>query len=100
MEDIETVAMTNTTLLPILAFNDVYRVTQKYTAPAGHGTRNADTESGTTPPKEQKITVAQFGRTLLEVREKWNTLERIDEKTGEKKEDKEGLVLFAGDGES
>lgn len=88
--------------LPILAFNDVYRVRQKYTAPAGHATRNTDEEEPeqTGKPKEEYISVGQFGRTLLDLRNGWGTKRVAVNGTGEGKEEKEGLVLFAGDGGS
>jgi hypothetical protein len=89
--------------LPILAFNDVYRVRQKYTAPAGHATRNADGQEPEQAgkPKEEYISVSQFGRTLLDLRNGWETKGQRQNgvKEGSKEgEEKEGLVLFAGDG--
>lgn len=93
-----------TTLLPILAFNDVYRVRQKYSVPAGHATRDADGDQPATngggKPKEEYITVGQFGKTLLDLRNGWDTkpaAQNGSSQSGE--EEKEGLVLFAGDGE-
>jgi hypothetical protein len=92
-----------TTLLPILAFNDVYRVRQKYSVPAGHATRDADGDhpatNGGGKPKEEYITVGQFGKTLLDLRNGWDTkpgARNGSSQGGE--EEKEGLVLFAGDG--
>ncbi|KAK4685256.1 hypothetical protein P7C73_g4898, partial [Tremellales sp. Uapishka_1] len=67
--------------LPLLCFNDVYRVNQRFVPQPGSP---PETSSGT------HISVAQFGQLLLSEREKWK-----DGKEG--KEGKEGLVLFAGD---
>lgn len=88
--------------LPILAFNDVYRVRQKYTAPAGHATRDKDGEEPELAgkPKEEYISVGQFGRTLLDLRDAWDSKRRVENGVKEGKEEKEGLVLFAGDGQS
>ncbi|KAJ9106430.1 hypothetical protein QFC21_001576 [Naganishia friedmannii] len=89
-----------TTTLPLLAFNDVYRVTQKYSAPAGHATRtnqgeppssSSGDQAGKGKKEDEYISVAQFGRTLLGIRDGWG-----DSSGGEG--GKEGLVLFAGDG--
>lgn len=92
-----------TTLLPILAFNDVYRVRQKYTAPAGHATRDVDGDqpetNGGGKPKEEYISVGQFGRTLLDLRNGWDSKHPAENGDGmNHEEEKEGLVLFAGDG--
>ena len=90
-----------TTFVPILAFNDVYRVRQKYSVPAGHATRDADGDqpptNGNTQPKEEYITVGQFGRTLLDLRNGWDSKPGAQDGASHE-EEKEGLVLFAGDG--
>lgn len=96
--------VSSTIRLPILAFNDVYRVRQKYTAPAGHATRDVDGEvpEQAGKPKEEYISVSQFGRTLLDLRNGWETKHQRENGVGREmnqlEEDKEGLVLFAGDG--
>ncbi|KAJ9124394.1 hypothetical protein QFC22_001194 [Naganishia vaughanmartiniae] len=104
-----TTAPTTTVNLPLLAFNDVYRVTQKYSVPAGHATRTpqegdqpgagagAGASAGANGKNgDEYISVAQFGRTLLDIRDSWRP-----SSSGEEEEDagREGLVLFAGDGE-
>lgn len=84
--------------LPILAFNDVYRATpQKYVSPAGHATRDPDTEKSSA--KEETISAAQFGRTLLDIREGWQKRKEV-KKGNESDVERDGLVLFAGDGGS
>lgn len=93
----------STIRLPILAFNDVYRVRQKYTAPAGHATRNANGQEPEQAgkPKEEYISVSQFGRTLLDLRNGWGTRHHGENGVtagSKEEEEKEGLVLFAGDG--
>ncbi|OCF34141.1 hypothetical protein I316_04090 [Kwoniella heveanensis BCC8398] len=65
--------------LPILCFNDVYRVSQKYNPQPG---APQDRSGG------QHINVSQFAQLLLSERGKWQ-----DRQDGEK----DGLVLFAGD---
>ncbi|KAF8163115.1 Metallo-dependent phosphatase-like protein [Crassisporium funariophilum] len=66
-----------TTSLPILHFNDVYRVTQKFSS------SNADT---TIEP--ETIDVAQFAALIDDLRDRWAP--RPDES-------RDGLVLFSGD---
>ncbi len=101
--------------LPLLCFNDVYRVEQRYNAPTPAATTNTPAggtgpSATTNPPqsaKEQKICVGQFARTLLDVRDSWpkraakqydgaanDMLQRSEEEAAER----DGLVLFAGDG--
>ncbi|WWD20985.1 hypothetical protein CI109_105465 [Kwoniella shandongensis] len=70
--------------LPLLCFNDVYRVSQKYNPQPG---APEDKSPG------QQISVAQFGQLLLSERDKWATRDGGKEKES----DKDGLVLFAGD---
>lgn len=103
--------------LPILCFNDVYRVEQRYNPPTPAASINtpaggAGPSATTNPPQskqEQKITVGQFARTLLDIRDSWpkrdakqydgatkDVLQRSEEEAVER----DGLVLFAGDGES
>lgn len=79
------------TTLPILCFNDVYRVSQKYVPQPGAPDRKVSKSDSTGNDTEDKINVAQFGRLLESHREKW--ADRPD-KEGD---GKEGLVLFAGD---
>ncbi|WVR09253.1 hypothetical protein IAU60_006318 [Kwoniella sp. DSM 27419] len=64
--------------LPLLCFNDVYRVNQKYNPQPGA----PEDKSG------NEINVSQFAHLLLSERAKWK-----DRQDGSK----EGLVLFAGD---
>ncbi|WVQ75350.1 hypothetical protein IAR50_004969 [Cryptococcus sp. DSM 104548] len=71
--------------LPILCFNDVYRVQQKYNPQPGAPEDNSP---------DQNITVSQFAELLLTERSKWADKSTLAQ-DGEK--EKEGLVLFAGD---
>ena len=75
--------------LPILCFNDVYRVNQHYVAqPGAPSDPSSSSEQG-------QISVSQFGRLLLSERDKWGTR---PSGVGDSSQDvKEGLVLFAGD---
>ena len=84
--------------LPILSFNDVYRVSQRFVpqpgSPAYNKSSNGDGET---------ISVSQFGHTLFEERDKWAD-RKGDRDTRAKGADaveqgdvKDGLVLFAGD---
>ena len=97
--------------LPILAFNDVYRVSQRYVPQPGAPSDSTDGEA--------HISVSQFGELLLSERGKWadrkagkgeagngedvgETREVTDgedasKDRGEEEGEKEGLVLFAGD---
>ncbi|WVQ81605.1 hypothetical protein IAT38_003729 [Cryptococcus sp. DSM 104549] len=77
-------------VLPLLCFNDVYRVTQKYNPQPGAP------EDPTSPSSSsQNIHVSQFAELLLSERAKWG--DRDGSKGKEKESDKDGLVLFAGD---
>lgn len=92
--------------VPLLCFNDVYRVSQKYVpqpnAPEYDRSKaggSADKDDGDGP----RISVSQFAQTLLSEREKWADSPKsgIDGKEADKDGrdglQKEGLVLFAGD---
>ncbi|WWC64228.1 uncharacterized protein I303_106837 [Kwoniella dejecticola CBS 10117] len=72
--------------LPILCFNDVYRVSQKYNPQTGA----PDDKSG-----GSHINVSQFAQLLFNERKKWPDRPRAKGK--EKEKEKDGLVLFAGD---
>lgn len=61
------------------SFNDVYRVTQKYTPPD-------DTPAG---DEQRYISAAQFARMLSDVRDGWQDSSKAEGQ-------KEGLVLFSG----
>ncbi|WWC73295.1 uncharacterized protein I206_107262 [Kwoniella pini CBS 10737] len=78
--------------LPILCFNDVYRVSQKYNAQPG---APDDKSGGTT------INVSQFAQLLFNERNKWpeksSSTSLNGSKGKEKETEKDGLVLFAGD---
>ena len=74
--------------LPILCFNDVYRVTQRYVPQPG-----APLDKGKATVRDRQISVSQFGELLLGERAKW-----ADKPNGSSTDpEKEGLVLFAGD---
>lgn len=83
--------------VPLLTFNDVYRVSQRYVPQPGA----PDDPSSS---KGSSISVSQFGELLLSRRETWadspplsNTSRQGDWKGKGKGKGKEGLVLFAGD---
>ncbi|ODN74799.1 hypothetical protein L202_07114 [Cryptococcus amylolentus CBS 6039] len=71
--------------LPILCFNDVYRVQQKYNPQPGAPEDNSP---------DQNITVSQFAQLLLTERSKWADKSTL---AADGEMEKEGLVLFAGD---
>lgn len=125
----------NMTLLPILAFNDVYRLRQKYSVPAHHaaaaaaaaereavvnGNGDVKTRPDSSTEKEATISVGQFGRKLLDIWNSWPVVRGAEGKiltssgastpsslreaqlrsNGQgdgKQEQRDGLVLFAGD---
>lgn len=67
--------------LPILAFNDVYRVRQRYVAQPGCPNNEEHAQ-------DAEINVGQFAKLTRDIRETW--LERPDGV-------RDGLFLFAGD---
>ncbi|TXT08774.1 hypothetical protein VHUM_02902 [Vanrija humicola] len=69
--------------IPLLAFNDVYRVRQRYVAQPGAPA------SDTPAPPEADISVGQFTELVYSLRDEWAAKPLSDEK--------EGLILFAGD---
>ncbi|WVN91141.1 uncharacterized protein L203_106393 [Cryptococcus depauperatus CBS 7841] len=75
------------TKIPLLCFNDVYRVQQKYIPQPG-------APSDDTPNKT--ITVSQFAELLLGVRDAWPNRADVND-SYPNKDNKDGLVLFAGD---
>jgi 5'-nucleotidase len=77
--------------IPILAFNDVYRVSQKYVSQPGAPPDPSSSKG------EGQISVSRFGELLLSQRGSWPDRRSQDEKHGDKEKEKEGLVLFAGD---
>ena len=79
--------------IPILAFNDVYRVSQRYVPQPG---APEDPSSSSSSSKgDRHIIVSQFGELLLSQRSSWP--DRQDSKSQDGEKEKEGLVLFAGD---
>ncbi|ORX38934.1 Metallo-dependent phosphatase-like protein [Kockovaella imperatae] len=85
--------------LPIICFNDVYRVSQRYVPQPGAPDDPKAKENGAT------ITVSQFGHVLFSERDKWQDRKGKGKERGDGKgvdavegdAEKEGLVLFAGD---
>jgi hypothetical protein len=77
-----------TTTLPLLCFNDVYRVKQRFVPQPGSPV-DSSSSSG-----EQYINVSQFGQLVHSIRDKW--ADRTEERYDGGKE-KDGLILFAGD---
>jgi hypothetical protein len=99
----------STIQLPLLAFNDVYRVSQKYNAPTPPAREPGSSSQQSQPEHSDRITVAQFARLLLDIRDKWRNrdspqydddMDGVMNRNDEEGLDREGLVLFAGDGES
>lgn len=85
--------------IPLLCFNDVYRVSQRY-VPQPHAPTPSSSSSSS--KEEQNISVSQFGQLLLSQRDQWPDRPQKggdgDGQGGKGKEgEKEGLVLFAGD---
>lgn len=102
--------------VPIICFNDVYRVSQRYVPQPG-----APKDTGKAAVEDGHISVSQFGKLLLSERDKWDNSpsgstsgytdtpsSSVDNgapdgegspRQGEAAKDKlkEGLVLFAGD---
>ena len=72
------------TTLPLICFNDVYRVNQKYVPQPG-APEHKHTKSG-----QPEISVTQFAKLVQLIRDEWP-----DSKDEEG--NKDGLVLFAGD---
>jgi 5'-nucleotidase len=77
-----------TTILPLLCFNDVYRVKQRFVPQPG------SPEDSTSSSGEQFINVSQFGQLVHSIRDTW--ADREEERYDGGKE-KDGLILFAGD---
>ena len=75
--------------IPILCFNDVYRVSQKYVPQPGAPEHPSASSKG-----ESHISVSQFGELLLSQRAAWPDR---DVKGSDGEKEKDGLVLFAGD---
>ncbi|OWZ73671.1 hypothetical protein AYX14_00816 [Cryptococcus neoformans] len=73
--------------IPLLCFNDVYRVNQKYNPQPGAPEDNSS---------DRTITVSQFAELLLSERSKWAN-RQIEDQDDQEGASKEGLVLFAGD---
>jgi hypothetical protein len=99
----------STIQLPLLAFNDVYRVSQKYNAPTPPAREPGSSSQQFQPEHGDRITVAQFARLLLDIRDKWrkrdspqydDDMDGVMNRNDEEGMEREGLVLFAGDGES
>ena len=83
--------------LPILAFNDVYRVSQRFVPQPGSPSDPSSSKTG------GQISVSQFGELLLSRRAAWSTreggLSENQDADGDMdgEGEKDGLVLFAGD---
>jgi 5'-nucleotidase len=77
-----------TTILPLLCFNDVYRVKQRFVPQPGSPEDSASSHG------EQFINVSQFGQLVHSIRDTW--ADRDEERYDGGKE-KDGLILFAGD---
>jgi 5'-nucleotidase len=75
--------------IPLICFNDVYRVRQKYVPQPGAPRAPGGADKGG-PAGE--ISVSQFGQLIYDIRDGWEVKQGED---GE--EERQGLVLFAGD---
>lgn len=73
--------------IPILCFNDVYRVKQRYVPQPGAPRSPGESDRTDQSPE---ISVSQFGQLIYDLRGEWAV------KRGEG-DVREGLVLFAGD---
>ncbi|RXK38756.1 hypothetical protein M231_03932 [Tremella mesenterica] len=73
--------------LPILCFNDVYRVNQRYVSQPGAPSVSSKTDG--------HISVSQFGHLLLDQRAEW--ADRSNSSSSTETREKDGLVVFAGD---
>jgi len=79
-----------TTILPLLCFNDVYRVKQRFVPQPG----SPEDSSSSSTSGDRYINVSQFGQLVHSIRDKWQ--DRSEERYDGGKE-KDGLILFAGD---
>ena len=77
--------------LPILAFNDVYRVSQRFVPQPGSPSDPSSSKV------EGQISVSQFGELLLSQRAAWSTRNVGTGEQDDGESEKDGLVLFAGD---
>jgi len=75
--------------IPLLCFNDVYRVNQRYVPQPGAPRAPGGADKG---GSGGEISVSQFGQLIYDIRDGWGVEQGED---GE--EVKQGLVLFAGD---
>jgi 5'-nucleotidase len=80
--------------IPILTFNDVYRVSQKYVPQPG---APSYTKSDSTSSKPDEITVSQFAQKVYELRDAWDDREETIRGDTDGEKVKDGIVLFAGD---
>lgn len=78
------------TILPLLCFNDVYRVKQRFVPQPG----SPEDSSSSSTSGDRYINVSQFGQLVHSIRDKWE--DRSEERYDGGKE-KDGLILFAGD---
>ena len=82
--------------IPILCFNDVYRVNQRYVPQPGAPSEIDKSKNQHKGGNDgETISVSQFGQLVLDIRELWGKTSRSDKR--EKDDEREGLMLFAGD---
>jgi hypothetical protein len=81
----------STITLPLLCFNDVYRVKQRFVPQPGSP---EDTKSSKDDSGDRYINVSQFGQLVHSIRDTWK--DKAEERYDGGKE-KDGLILFAGD---
>lgn len=80
----------STTTLPLLCFNDVYRVKQRFVPQPGSPEDASTSKEG----GDRYITVSQFGQLVHSIRDTWQDKEEERYDGGK---EKDGLILFAGD---
>lgn len=77
--------------IPLLCFNDVYRVNQRYVPQPGAPRQPGNPDQG----GGGEISVSQFAQQIYDLRSAWPS--KSEQTQGDNGDDKEGLVLFAGD---
>lgn len=77
------------TTVPILAFNDVYRVHQRYVPQPG--------APATSAAPDAEILVSQFAQLVYDLRAQWPPRQQDSARGGSDDDGRDGLFLFAGD---
>lgn len=77
--------------VPLLAFNDVYRVSQRYVPQPG-----CPAPASAFPP-DAEIKVGQFAQLVYDLRATWPPRKKGEQEGGSDDDGRDGLFLFAGD---